>query len=169
MLAELGARAFSDTFQASTTSADMAAYVAGAFGPEVQAAELADATRTFLIAESEGAPAGYVQLRRGVPPRCVAGTRIIEIVRLYADAHWIGRGVGAALMGASLDLAGAEDRDTAWLDVWEDNDRAIAFYRKWGFDAVGVATFQLGGDVQHDLVMARRLGVAAPDGPPARG
>ena len=124
-LAELGARAFSDTFLAGTTSADMVAYVAGAFGTQMQAAELADEERTFLIAESEGTTAGYLQLRRGAPPLCVAGTRTMEIVRLYADAPWIGQGVGAALMGASLDLAGAESRDTAWLAVWEDNDRAI--------------------------------------------
>lgn len=137
----------------------MAAYVAGAFGTQVQAAELADAERTFLIAESEGATVGYAQLRRGVPPRCVAGMRTIEIVRLYADAHWIGRGAGSALMSASLDLAIAECRDTVWLAVWEENDRAITFYRRWGFGPVGVATFRLGGDVQHDLVMARPVGV----------
>lgn len=169
-LAELGARAFSDTFGAGTTRADMTAYLARAFGPELQAAELADPDRTFLIAESDGTFAGYVQLRRGTPPACIAALRPLEIVRLYADAPWIGRGVGAALMRESLGLAADEGRDTTWLDVWEQNDRAIAFYRRWGFEPVGTAVFALGGDLQNDVVMARSapaVSFARPR-PPAR-
>jgi ribosomal protein S18 acetylase RimI-like enzyme len=162
LLADLGARAFSDTFLASTTAQDMAAYIAGAFGPRVQADELADPARTFLIAEADGETAGYVQLKRGESPECVAASRPIEIVRFYADAHWIGRGVGAALMRASLRLAGDEGRDVVWLDVWEENDRAIAFYRKWGFAPVGTARFRIGDDLQNDLVMSRRVDAVAP-------
>jgi ribosomal protein S18 acetylase RimI-like enzyme len=44
-----------------------------------------------------------------------------------------------------------------WLDVWEDNLRAIRFYRKWAFVEVGVQGFQLGDDLQNDLLMARSL------------
>jgi ribosomal protein S18 acetylase RimI-like enzyme len=54
-------------------------------------------------------------------------------------------------------LAEAEKRgcDTLWLDVWERNPRAIAIYRNWGFIEVGTQTFQLGNDLQHDLLMQR--------------
>lgn len=162
LLADLGARAFSDTFLASTTPLDMAAYLTGAFGPDVQAAEIGDSARTFLIAEVDGETAGYAQLKRGAAPRCVVASRPIEIVRFYADAHWIGRGVGAALMQAGLRLATDEGRDVVWLDVWEHNDRAIAFYRRWGFAPVGAATFAIGDDVQSDLVMARYTEAASP-------
>ena len=44
-----------------------------------------------------------------------------------------------------------------WLGVWERNARALAFYRKWGFDVVGEHTFKLGEDPQHDLIMRRDL------------
>jgi len=42
-----------------------------------------------------------------------------------------------------------------WLGVWEHNPRAIAFYRKWGFEAVGEHVFVVGTDPQRDLVMTR--------------
>ena len=142
----------------------MAAYLAGAFGPEVQAAELADPRRTFLIAEIGGAIVGYVQLKRGAHPACVVAVSPLEIVRLYADEPWIGQGVGAALMRESLGLATGEGRDTVWLDVWEENARAIAFYQKWGFEPVGAATFALGDDLQHDVVMARSVPAVCPVG-----
>ena len=44
-----------------------------------------------------------------------------------------------------------------WLGVWERNLRALAFYRKWGFDIVGEQIFQLGDDPQRDLVMRRNV------------
>jgi ribosomal protein S18 acetylase RimI-like enzyme len=39
--------------------------------------------------------------------------------------------------------------------VWERNPRAIAFYEKLGFAAVGEHEFRLGNDPQRDIVMAR--------------
>jgi ribosomal protein S18 acetylase RimI-like enzyme len=69
----------------------------------------------------------------------------------------IGRGVGAALMQACLEEAGRRGCETVWLDVWERNPRAIAFYRKWGFAEVGNQAFQLGEDLQNDILMARAV------------
>lgn len=155
LLAELGARTFRDTFAPDNTEADMAAYLASAFGPEVQARELTDPASTFLVARVGDEPAGYARLRMGEPPACVIGERVIEIVRLYADAQWIGKGVGSALMQACLGAAADRGCDVIWLDVWDRNPRAIAFYAKWGFAVVGEQDFVLGDDVQHDLLMAR--------------
>jgi diamine N-acetyltransferase len=85
----------------------------------------------------------------------VSSVNPIEIVRLYARKDWLGRGVGAMLMQACLDEAVKQDCDTVWLDVWEQNAPARAFYRKWGFVEVGTQLFQLGGDLQHDLLLQR--------------
>ncbi len=47
--------------------------------------------------------------------------------------------------------------DVLWLGVWEHNQRAIAFYHRWGFAIVGTHTFQLGADLQTDFLMQRSL------------
>jgi len=155
LLARLGAQTFSGTFGPDNTAEDMAAYLAQAFGPEKQAAELADPATAFLIAEIEEEAVGYARLREGSAPDCIPAGRPIEIVRFYAVASWIGRGVGAALMASCLEHARQRGCGTLWLDVWERNSRAIAFYRRWGFTEVGTQAFVLGADVQHDLLMAR--------------
>lgn len=155
LLAEMGARTFHDTFAADNTAGDMAAYLAGAFSAEIQAAELADPAIDVLLAYAGDEPVGYAKVRTGQAPDCVRGSAALEISRFYADTPWIGRGVGGALMQACLDHAASLGCDVVWLDVWEHNPRAIGFYERWGFAVVGSQDFVLGEDVQHDLLMAR--------------
>ncbi len=155
LLSELGRRTFSDTFAADNRESDMAAYLDGAFGVDQQTREVADPSSMFLVAEVECAPVGYSRLRFGSSPASVCGLNPVEIARFYSAAPWIGRGVGSALMTACLREAEARACDVVWLDVWDRNARAIAFYSKWGFEVVGEADFILGDDVQHDLLMAR--------------
>ena len=155
LLAELGARTFQDSFAADNTPENMAAYIGASFSPEKQAAELADPLSIFLIAEVEGAAVGYARLRESPSSAGITGLHPIEIVRFYARKEWIRRGVGATLMKACLDEAEKRSCDTIWLDVWEHNPRARAFYLKWGFVEVGTQMFQLGDDLQTDLLMQR--------------
>ncbi len=157
LLAELGARTFRDTFAADNTPENMNAYLAASFSPAKQAAELEEPGSVFLIAEVEGVAVGYARLREGEGPSCITGQRPIELVRIYADKEWIGHRVGTRLMTACLVEAEKRDCDTIWLDVWERNVRALAFYRKWGFQPVGTQIFQLGDDPQHDLLMQRAV------------
>jgi ADP-ribose pyrophosphatase YjhB (NUDIX family)/GNAT superfamily N-acetyltransferase len=157
LLAELGAQTFYETFVADNTPEDMTAYLTASFSPARQATELADPASTFLIAENDDATIGYARLKVGQPSPDVTGVRPIEIVRLYARQDWLGQGVGSQLMQACLDEAAKQGCDTVWLDVWEQNARARAFYRKWGFVEVGTQFFQLGSDLQHDLILQRSI------------
>jgi GNAT superfamily N-acetyltransferase len=155
LLASLGRETFSETFAADNTPGNMAAYLAEAFGPGIQAGELADPATRFLIAEHEGRSIGYARLRSGPTPAAIVGQRPMEIVRFYIRKAWIGKGIGAQLMQACLHEAETAASDVVWLDVWERNLRAIAFYRQWGFAEVGAQAFRLGNDIQRDLLMAR--------------
>ena len=157
LVASLGARTFLDTFGPDNTEEDMTAYLGSAFGADIQARQMDDPDNIFLIAEVAGAPTGYVRLRVGNAPAAIPGYDRIEIVRFYADRSWLGCGVGPALMVSSLEIAAQLECDTVWLDVWDRNARAIAFYVKWGFAVVGDQEFRLGEDVQHDLLMARAV------------
>lgn len=160
VLSRFGARVFAETFAADNDPEDMAHYLAGEFTPGRQAAEIADRGGAVLLAElagPDGAPAlvGYAHLHEGTPPPDVPGTRRLELKRFYVDASFHGRGVAQALMAAVLRAAGERGADWLWLGVWERNARAIAYYRKQGFERVGEQQFLLGRDRQTDWVMAR--------------
>lgn len=158
MLARLAASLFEQTFGAMNTPQDMTMYLARTFSPELQAAELADdACRVWIAEDGAGLPIGYAMLWRDSEIPSVDARHSAEIQRIYADREFHGRGVGDALMQACIDQAHAWKCDALWLAVWQRNPRAIAFYEKKGFRRVGVTTFQLGSDLQHDYVMARNL------------
>jgi GNAT superfamily N-acetyltransferase len=77
----------------------------------------------------------------------------LETLVAEADAELIA--FAQQLMRAALDVARRASSDRIWLGVWERNDRALAFYRKFGFEVVGEHMFPVGNDPQRNLVMVR--------------
>ena len=152
-LAELAEATFRDAFAADNTAQDMELHCARHFGPLIQRRELADPDVVTLLAEDSGSAAGFVQLRWQAPPSFVDSQRSVEIWRFYVRRAWHGLGVARELMAETLRWAQAQRADIVWLGVWERNPRAIAFYRKAGFEARGHKLFQVGSDPQRDIVM----------------
>lgn len=64
------------------------------------------------------------------------------------------------LMEARLAELTRRDSRVAWLGVWEKKNRAIAFYTKLGFAAVGDQVFPVGTDPQRDIIMVKALSAA---------
>jgi ribosomal protein S18 acetylase RimI-like enzyme len=156
-LTELAARTFDDAFSPIISAESMEAYMSQAFTVEQISAELADPGATFLIFEIEGTAVGYVKLQTGEAPDCLRGTEPIEIVRFYLDRQFHGSGLAHTMMQSCLDHAKQSSHRTIYLGVWEHNPRAIAFYRKWGFEIVGSHIFQMGDEAQNDYWMERQL------------
>jgi ribosomal protein S18 acetylase RimI-like enzyme len=157
LLVELGAQTFADTFTEDNTPEDMSSYLAASFNLETLTAELADPLSIFYIAEADGAAAGYAKIHSGKASNGVEGQKPIELVRLYVSRKYLGHGVGQALMQRCIDEAREMGFQTIWLGVWERNNRALAFYRKWDFREVGEHIFQLGSDSQRDILMQRAI------------
>jgi ribosomal protein S18 acetylase RimI-like enzyme len=157
LLSEIGATTFTETFEAANTPEDFAAYMAAAFGEDIQRSELESRDTTVFFAERAGDVVGYVMLRERTPPASLGLDDALEIARLYARKRELGSGVGAALMQRAIAEAAGRGKDAVWLGVWDRNERAIRFYESWGFHQLGTQPFLLGTDLQTDLVMVRRL------------
>ena len=48
-----------------------------------------------------------------------------------------------------------ERKAGVWLGVWEDNEKAQRFYRRWGFEILGAHDFITGETKQTDLIMVK--------------
>jgi ribosomal protein S18 acetylase RimI-like enzyme len=156
-LTEFARRSFYDAFAAMNSPENMEAYMSQNFTLQSISAQLGDPQALFLIAEIGATPVGYAKLYNGGVPDCVGGPAPVEIERFYVDQRFHGKGVAQTLMQACFDHARQSGHGTIYLGVWEHNHRAIAFYRKCGFDVVGSHVFQMGAEAQNDLWMERRL------------
>lgn len=157
LLANLGRRTFTEAFADTNDPDHLARFLEETYSREQQAEELRDPAVTTLLAWVDGVPAGFAQLRRGPCEPCVDGPAPVELQRIYALAAFLGTGLGKALLSACMARAEAEGFRTLWLGVWEHNPRALAFYARQGFQQVGSHPFDVGGDLQTDLILARAL------------
>jgi len=156
-LTEFARRTFHDAFAPMNSPENMEAYMTRNFTQQILSAQLSDPRVTFLIAEIEAMPVAFAKLFNGDVPDCVRGIAPVEIERFYVDQRFHGKGVAQTLMEACFDSASQSGHKTVYLGVWENNHRAIAFYRKCGFEIVGSHVFQMGAEAQNDILMERRL------------
>ena len=135
----------------------MEAYCAASFGSSIQRREILDARCTTILAEVGGSLVAFAQVRFDSSKSCVRANAPAELYRIYVSNEWQGRGLAHDVMREIFDTAVRGGADCIWLGVWEENPRAIAFYSKYGFTAVGDHVFQLGDDMQRDIIMAVRM------------
>ncbi len=156
LIAEMSQRTFYDTFAKDNTEEDMNIFLNRQFTKEALKAEVENGDGIFLLAYCDKVPCGYVRMRYSKPDRS-STDNAIEIARIYNERDAIGKGVGSALMQKCIDIAKEQGKEMIWLGVWEKNERAIAFYQKWGFEKFAEHPFLLGNDLQTDWLMKRML------------
>jgi GNAT superfamily N-acetyltransferase len=158
-LARLGERLWRETYTGLIPASNLELHLAETFGPAQQAAELADPACTTLVIEVGGTLRGYALLRACGPEveKSLAFSRPVEVARFYLDRTLHGSGAAMALMAAVLSQAASAGHDGVWLQVWEQNPRALRFYAKAGFTDVGGATYRIGHQMDRDRVLVHAL------------
>lgn len=157
-LAILAERTFRDAFGARNSPGNMDLHCSRVFGPDIQLREIGERGLVTTLADDAGGLVGFSQLRIGKVSPAVKAGRPAELNRLYVVVEQHGRGVGRALVKQALTDAARAGCDVLWLGVWEHNAKAMAFYKRLGFEIVGTQAFMLGEERQRDLVMSIAVG-----------
>ncbi|MEL6697253.1 MAG: GNAT family N-acetyltransferase [Bacteroidota bacterium] len=111
----------------------------------------------FWIVWEEKKLAGFVQLVGHTLPTCIEAADGLEIKRFYIFQEYHGKGIAQRLMEKCIEKAASESYPVMWLGVWPENHRAIAFYRKFGFEICGDHPFILGSETEIDWVMKKDM------------
>lgn len=157
LIAALSRQTFYDTFAHHNTTEDMDKFMNEQFTHQRLMEEVGAPGNEFLLAYHNTEPVGYARLRKGSNPAALGDLPAIEIARIYAVQHIIGKGVGSSLMQRCIAVAKETGSQVIWLGVWEKNQQAIDFYTRWGFEKFGDHTFMLGNDQQTDWLMKKVL------------
>lgn len=156
-LQEIGRTTFLEAFQSSNTSSDIQAYLDKSFSEQQIRSELTNPLSTFFFAILHDEIIGYLKLNVGDAQTEKMGSDFIEIERIYVLHKHQGKRIGDALMEKALSEARRFNMKHAWLGVWEQNLKAIEFYKRKGFIAFDTHVFILGSDRQTDILMKLEL------------
>jgi ribosomal protein S18 acetylase RimI-like enzyme len=89
----------------------------------------------FLAVDKQGQVMGYGFLRYFPEKKEKRYTTSLGIV---VSDKFQGQGVGKALMDYMIGEAKKQNMKKIWLGVYSDNEKAIEFYKKFGFEIEGV-------------------------------
>ena len=156
-LQKIGRQTFSDTFSAGNTEDNIRKYLDEGFSLEKLTAELNDKNAEFYFAILDKNIIGYLKLNFGQSQTELKDDKALEIERIYVLKGFHGKNVGQILYEKAMQIARQTNADYVWLGVWEENPRAINFYKKNGFVEFDKHIFKLGNDEQTDIMMKLQL------------
>lgn len=157
LLVQISRQTFLETFADSNTQDNMDRYLRENLTREKLASEITNPDSSFYFAELDANVLGYLKINSGNAQSEKISDRSVEIERIYVCGAYHGKGVGKMLLDYAMTIALEKNADQVWLGVWENNLRAIAFYRKNGFEAFDQHVFMLGDDKQTDILLRRSM------------
>ena len=156
-LQKIGRETFYETFSESNTEENMRNYLETGFSIDKITTELNDENAEFYFAKIENNVIGYLKLNFGASQTELKSEKAIEIERIYVLKEYHGQKVGQILYDKAIEIAKKKNAEFIWLGVWEENPRAINFYKKNGFIEFDKHIFKLGDDEQTDIMMKLNL------------
>jgi ribosomal protein S18 acetylase RimI-like enzyme len=156
-LQEIGIQTFTETFSASNSEENMSNYLKEGFSIEKLTGEINNADSKFFFALDKERVIGYLKLNFGESQTELKDSKALEIERIYVLNEYHGKKVGQLLYDKAIQVATLMQVDYVWLGVWEENQRALSFYKKNGFVEFDKHIFKLGEDEQTDIMMKLSL------------
>jgi RimJ/RimL family protein N-acetyltransferase len=156
-LQKIAKQTFFDTFSPYNTEENMAQYMAEGFTIDKLTAEIQNKNSIFFFALSGNEVIGYLKVNTGDAQTELKKADSLEIERIYVSKDFHGKKVGQILYDKALEIAREKNADYVWLGVWEENHRAVQFYKKNGFVEFDKHIFKFGNEDQTDIMMKKEL------------
>lgn len=156
-LQKIGRQTFIETFSEANSEENMKNYLEEGFSIEKLTNEINNKNSEFYFATFNNEIIGYLKLNFGDSQTELNDHKALEIERIYVSKEFHGKKVGQFLYDKAIQIAKQKNAEYVWLGVWEENLRAISFYKKNGFVEFDKHIFKLGKDEQTDIMMKLKL------------
>ncbi|MGB3073718.1 MAG: GNAT family N-acetyltransferase [Chitinophagales bacterium] len=156
-LTEIGIVTFTEKWKDNYDQKTLQTYLSKAYDAAVILRELQQEVVTYLIATAENQMIGFAKLSRRQQLAEWITEPCLEVCRIYVLQAFQDHKAGARLMDAAIEIAKEEKLQSVVLGVWENNHRAISFYKKLGFEQIGTHPFLTGDVVETDWVMRKEV------------
>jgi len=164
LISNIASASFTDTFSRYNSMQDVNAYTDEFFAPQRLKEEIDSSESVFFICFKEDSrentlqdiPCGFLKLRKK-NTNYITDDDAIELQRIYILTEYQGTGASQLLMNAAIDYSVENNYKTLWLGTWENNIRAIKFYKKFDFVEFGDHIFKIGSSSQRDILLKKRI------------
>jgi ribosomal protein S18 acetylase RimI-like enzyme len=156
ILSEIGGDTFYETYSPFNTESDILQYIKKAYAIDVIEHNLINPNIAYYLCYDDEQVIGYIKLIHDATYEGLSG-KCIELEKIYVLSSYFGRGAGKLLMQQSIKYSRENDFEYLFLGVWQENERAVNFYRKTGFEAFETRQFQLGERLCDDYMMKLKL------------
>jgi ribosomal protein S18 acetylase RimI-like enzyme len=154
-LAELARITYAETFGHSMSATDLASQLKNTRSVDYF---LEAVIRDTILGAFEGDMLiGYIQICDVTLSVEKVDGKSQQINAIYIRSDKQGKGVGKALMDAALQHSRLKDVRNIYIDVWDENVRAVKFYEDYGFKVVGKCDVVVDGSVIGKDLVLRRL------------
>lgn len=158
-LHSISRKTFTEAFAHLNNPGDMKAYLADHLTIESLGAELDHPNSEFYFVMEDNEPIAYFKINTGPAQTELREDDGLEIERIYVLPNHQGKKLGNRIMRKCIELARQYGKTYVWLGVWEKNVNAIRFYESNGFVQFDKHNFQLGDELQTDVMMKLELPV----------
>lgn len=137
-------------------------YLESTHSIEVLSQELRTEDTFYFFVLNKGRAAGFLMLEHPRTHPRLDLEPAVFIHRIYLLPEYWHQGLGTAMMAFCEAFARDRGAGWLWLQVWRENQRALKFYKKWGFEQFSTIDFILGNVVHDDLLLRKSIFETSP-------
>lgn len=143
LLTDIGRQTFFESHGHSGPAPDIAAYASEKFNVDFFKEELKNTENIYHFIYHGQQLAGYSKIVLNCPHSNIPLPAVTKLERLYLLKDFYGLALGQELFSYNIQLSKENSQSGMWLFVWKDNQRALNFYLKNGFQVVGSHDFKI--------------------------
>ena len=156
-LSVLAMQVFLDTYATAGIRPALAREVLQTYSQAAFEKAIAAPATKLVVAEHDAHLIGFAQVTLDASHALAPAGHRAELLRLYVQEPFTGRGVGTRLLARAEAVAADSGASVLWLTPWIHNARAIAFYGRRGYADHGVTWFRFEGESHENRLFAKSL------------
>lgn len=143
VLATIGRQTFMESHGESASTSAIDFYIDVNYSDKALEAELSNPNNIYHLIYYDGQPIGFSKMVLNSPTSNMETDPVTKLERLYILKAFYKLKIGQELLTFNVELSKSNNQAGMWLFVWTQNERAINFYIKNGFEIIGSHNFKI--------------------------
>jgi GNAT superfamily N-acetyltransferase len=143
VICTIGQKSFLSSHGKSASKKDIDTFILEHYNPGAISKELSNSINNYFLFFLNSTPLGFSNLQLNNPPSNLPFKNVAKLDRIYFLEETYGKGFGSELLQYNIEFSIKNKQQGIWLFTWVENDRAVNFYRRFGFKTIGKYDYKI--------------------------